>query len=154
MASNKDKDVVGNKNFLPKEIRLMYLRQLEARGLTHLDDLNDEDLSKALHDAIEEDAKKIISLSSEKSVKELNKYVTLNEEMTLKDKEFIKRLFNLNMPYFYLHLFKDADTSLTDKQIWNKIRRCGINPINSVPEVLMPRFSLRKSFGAKQPRRF
>lgn len=154
MSDKKEvKDVKDlTKYFLPKEIRIMYLVQLETRGLSNLEDMDDAELSKALHDAISEDSQRLLSLTADKTVKDLNKYVIMNEEMILKDKEFMKRLFNLNMPYFYLHLFKDADSSLRDDQIWTKIRRSGINPISSVQEVLMPRYSSSKSYSAKSRR--
>lgn len=154
MSDKKEaKDIKDlTKYFLPKEIRIMYLTQLESRGLSNLDDMDDSQLSKALHEAIDQDSKKLLSFTVEKTVKDLNKYVTMNEEMVIKDKEFLKRLFNLNMPYFYLHLFKDADNSLRDDQIWTKIRRSGINPISSVQEVLMPRYSSTKSYSTKSRR--
>jgi hypothetical protein len=154
MSDKKEaKDVKDlTKYFLPKEIRIMYLTQLESRGLSNLEDMNDLELSNALHSAIDEDSKKLLSFTVDKAVKDLNSYVTMNEEMVLTDKEFLKRLFNLNMPYFYLHLFKDADKSLRDDQIWSKIRRCGINPIGSVQEVLMPRYSTSKGYATKSRR--
>jgi hypothetical protein len=59
----------------------------------------------------------------------------------LSDDAFIARLIELGVPMFYMreylrngsqfYLFADADSSLSDKQIWEKIRRSNINPLDS-----------------------
>jgi predicted transcriptional regulator len=134
------KKVEESKKFLPDEIRMMYLEQLEVRGITDAEEWSDEDVSKKLNELIKDDHKKIVSLSANQLTKDMNKYVEANKEMIIKDRKFIERLFNLNIPYLYLHLYRDADIELNDDQLWDKARKSGINPIASIQKVLAPRY--------------
>lgn len=68
---------------------------------------------------------------------------SFGRETYLTDREFVKRLFSIGVPDFYLktlrknekdingfQTFMDKDASLTDAQLWRKVNACPYSPVN------------------------
>jgi hypothetical protein len=70
-------------------------------------------------------------LEAEKNIKPLNEYARDSEL----NKDFIVRLFNLNVPYMFLGIFTDRDLDLKDKEIWEKVRKSNVLQIEEPQEI-------------------
>lgn len=82
----------------------------------------------------------------------LNKYATAVDHH-LKNHDFIKRLKNLNVPVFYLHLFRDDDIELEDRDLWGIVNASGINPYNKFQDLYAERRSFKLNKSKKPGRR-
>jgi hypothetical protein len=117
---------------LPKEARMMMTNMLEVGGFHDVDALSDDELFKKYNDHAMSMQKENTTLKMDSRTKRLNEYLTNNEKMKITDKVFIDRLFSMNVPYFYLHLFDNDDIDLTDAEIWSRINKSNINPVKEV----------------------
>lgn len=67
----------------------------------------------------------------------------------IKDKDLIIRLMKLNVPNFYLHLFRDEDKEKTDKDLWLIVSKSRINPFSTPQDI----FKQRDTFNPVKPKR-
>ena len=118
---------------LPKDARLMMVSSLEGAGLENIVNLDDAELLKAYNKWVISMQQKVTNYEASAVTKSINNYVKMNPKMTLgdEDKEFIMRLFNLNIPHFYLHLFKSDDKDLTDRELWTIVNQSNIDPVKA-----------------------
>lgn len=129
-ASENKKENAKKKrdNFLTKEARAAIRERLIGLGLSVEPDMTDDDLVKKLTDTAEKLNEQVIKKEAGNLQQRLNAYAATADSI-IKDKIFIERLLNLNVPHIYLKLFRDQDANLTDKQIWQRIRESGIEPL-------------------------
>lgn len=127
-------------NYLKKEIRDKIITQLKDMGAS-AEGLNDDELlnklsetSAQLHKDHEDHVSKYVSKEADILLNQLKEYINVTG-CRLKNQKFIERLYRLNVPQIYLHLFKDEDMTLEDEGIWAIIRGSGINPIKNVVDV-------------------
>jgi len=114
-----------------------YIKTLEDLGV-ETKGLTDEQLLFKVVSELNKTNSKLISATADKEIKSVGRY-TVGVTHKIEDKEFILRLFNLNVPNFYLHLFEDKDALLEDKEIWGRINKSKINPFKSVKEIIESR---------------
>lgn len=115
-------------NFLTKEARAAISERLVGLGLSVEPDMTDDELVKKLTDTAEKLNDQVIKKEAGNLQQRLNAYAATSDSI-IKDKIFIERLMNLNVPSIYLKLFRDQDANLTDKQIWQRIKESGIEPL-------------------------
>jgi hypothetical protein len=130
---------------LPKEVRYMMVKFLESKGRLDIGNSDDEEVSRLYNEAVlnldksvKELEEKVISLEVTDETKSINNYITMasrNESYRLTDKNFIMRLNKMSVPYFYLSIFKDSHSELTEKDLWEMVNKSGINPINEVSKL-------------------
>lgn len=130
--ADEKKDV----RILSDEMRSDILIQLENMGING-SDLPDIELITKLNKTLAETHNRLIQ---EKAgvADELNQYAA-TPNIFINDKEFITRLFNLNVHRRYLKIFRNEDKTLTDSQIWEKVRFSGIRPFIDTADVFMDR---------------
>jgi hypothetical protein len=118
---------------LPQEARYMMVNFLENENVLNADALDDETILKMYNEIAIKASKKVRSLEVNQETRDLNVYATKNQRATnLNDLDFIARLHKLNVPWIYLHLFKDAHKELSDKQLWEIVNKSGISPFDTV----------------------
>lgn len=128
---SKDKE----KLVLPKEARLMMVSFLESEHVQNADAMEDEIILKTYNELAINASKKARSLEVTQETKDLNMYASANSNIRLTDHKLIARLHKMNVPYIYLHLFKDSDADLTDKQLWGIVNKSGLSPVNEVAKL-------------------
>ena len=138
------KETKTKKSTLPKEFRFMAISSLENSGDMKADEYNDDELLKEYNKYVLGMQKKVNNYEASHETKSINLYIAQAENsgnLKVHDKEFIMRLFKLNVPSFYLHLFKDADKDLGDREIWAVINKSGISPVKENAELAKMRRS-------------
>jgi hypothetical protein len=136
--AKKPSDNTNNKQIivLPKEFRYMAVAALENSGDMSADAYDDATILQKYNDYVLKLENKVVSFEVSHETKNINFYLSKasmhGKETKVTDKEFIMRLFKMNVPPFYLFLFKDADKDLKDKEIWRIINKSGINPFNEL----------------------
>lgn len=121
---------------LPKEARYMMVSFLETEGrMQNVDGMDDESILKTYNELAVNFSQKSKKLEVSQETKDLNQYASRNGDMRLTDHDFIARLHKMNVPCIYLHLFKDSDADLTDKQLWAIVNKSGLSPINEVAKL-------------------
>lgn len=138
--SKIDKDK-KDKEFKEKEAKKLrrdsYIKTLEDLGV-ETKGLSDEDLLFKVVSELNKTNSKLASAQAEKEIKGISRY-TVGITHKLKNEEFIARLFNLNVPNFYLHLFDDEEKDISDADVWKKIKESKINPFKSIKEIIESR---------------
>lgn len=130
--TTETKNAKAKKATLPKEFRYMAVSALESSGDMKADEYDDDTLLKEYNKYVLGMQKKVSNYEAIQETKSINLYLAQAENsgnLKIHDKEFIMRLFKLNVPSFYLHLFKDIDKDLKDRQIWTVINKSGIGPV-------------------------
>lgn len=118
-----------SKLVLPKESRDMMVKFLEAQHIMDIDNQDDEEVLRLYNEHVLKMQQKVNNYEVSAETKSLNQYMRQNNEIKITDNDFIARLFKMNVPYIYLHLFKDAHAELTDRELWNIVNKSGIDPI-------------------------
>jgi hypothetical protein len=129
--ADKRKKVRDMGKFLPDEDRISLMEKLEKVGLNPAE-MSDSDLVKSVAKVANEEMEKNITYQSTQTARGLNFYV---QGTHLRDKEFIKRLFMLNVPQIFLPAFKDEDQKCTDKEIWSIVQKSGIHQMDDPKEI-------------------
>jgi hypothetical protein len=129
---------------LPKEARLMMVSSLESANIFEADNLKDEEVLKKYNQLMVDMQAKVTGYETSKETKNLNVYANSNDKMKLEDKDMIARLFNLNVPSMYLHLFKDDDSNMTDRELWKVVNKSGIDPLKEKADLFKMKRSLVK----------
>jgi hypothetical protein len=133
------------KMVLPKEARLMMVSFLESENVPDADAMEDEAILKTYNELAINASQKARRLEVTQETKSLNMYMSANDRIRVTNKEFIARLHKMSVPHIYLHLFKDTDAELTDKQLWTIVNKSNINPINEFAKLTkMKRSPLRE----------
>lgn len=127
---------------LPKEARLMMVNFLESQNIVDVDAMDDEKILKEYNACTLKMQEKVNNYEMSAETKNINQYVSSNSNLRLADKEFIMRLFKLNIPSFYLHLFKDDDKVLDDRELWRIVNKSGINPVDEIAKLTKMRRSI------------
>jgi hypothetical protein len=125
----------SKKFVLPKEARVMMLSFLEAQNVIEGDAWDDETILKEYNAATLKVHEKNNNYEVGRETKNLNMYASANQKMLITNKEFIARLFNLNVPSYYLHVFKDDDMELNDRDLWKIVNKSGIDPVKEVSQL-------------------
>lgn len=128
----KDK---SKKFVLPKEARLMMVNFLESQNIDDADAMDDEKVLKIYNDCAVKAHDRANRYEITHETKSLNMYATQNDKIRLSNKELIARLFKMNVHAYYLHLFKDDDMHLSDKELWAIVNRSGIDPVKEVAAI-------------------
>lgn len=123
-------------------IRMLTDLGVETKGLS------DDDLIFKVVTELNKTNSLLAKQQSEKEISNLDKYV-LGIKHKIKDSEFILRLMNLNIPSYYLHLFRDEDKELTNKELWAIVNHSGINPFKNRIDL----FETRLKFEPTKPKR-
>lgn len=142
--TEETKETKPKKTTLPKDFRFMAVSALESSGDMKADEYDDEVLLKEYNKYVLGMQTKVSNYEASHETKSINLYFAQAENsgnLKIRDKEFIMRLFKLNIPPFYLHLFKDADTDLTDREVWAVINKSGISPVKENAELAKMRRS-------------
>jgi len=120
------KDMSEVNRVLDDENRARIIDQLTALGILEPSLLSDVDLISKLSTILEETHKKNIALEASKAIQPLNIYAS-KAPPDLKNKEFIERLFMLNVPDIFLEAFTDEDANIKDDgKIWEIVKHSGI----------------------------
>jgi hypothetical protein len=126
LKNEEVKDMSNENRLLDDDNRARICDQLSDLGVPDPTLLSDSDLVLKLSTIMEETHKKNITLEASKAIKPLNMYAAKSHS-DLKNKEFIARLFNLNIPDIFLAAFTDDDASITaDNKLWEIVHRSGI----------------------------
>jgi hypothetical protein len=134
----------GKKFVLPKEARHMMVNALENAGDLDIDGQDDEIILKKYNQYVLGIEKKVNNYETSQETKGINEYLGKAQqsgEIKVQNKEFIMRLFRLNIPSFYLHLFKDDHAEISDRELWKVINKSGISPIKEVSQLTKMRRS-------------
>lgn len=102
---------------------------IDVKGLT------DEQIMFKLITELNKTTSQLAATMSRSDEKTLKKYVS-GIKTEVKSEELLLRLMNMNIPSFYLHLFKDEDLAKKDSDIWKIINESGINPFKSIAEII------------------
>lgn len=138
---SKDKAVVDNSKIdrvLDDENRARIIDQLSEMGIPDPSALSDKDLIKKISDLLTSENKKRIQAEATANLKPLNLYAAVAHK-DLKDKEFIERLFMLNIPNIYLVEFTDEDKNLKDADLWRIVSRSKILQYQNVRDMFRNR---------------
>lgn len=126
--------MTSEKKDTKKPSREEFLKQAEELGID-VKGLSDEQLLFRVITELNKTSSQLAATMSRSDEKSVKKYMAgIKTEIT--DEEFLIRLMNLNVPSFYLHLFKDEDSAKKDSDIWKTINQSGINPFKSVSEMI------------------
>lgn len=124
VEENKDMSEVNR--IIDDENRARIIDQLTAMGVSDSSLLSDKELIHKLSSILDEEHKKNISLEAAKALQPLNMYAS-KAHADLKNKDFIERLFMLNIPDIFLEAFTDEDANIKeDEKLWEIVRRSGI----------------------------
>lgn len=122
----------AKKDILPKEVRVMMVNFLESQNIEDADAMDDEKILMTYNDETLKLNEKSKRHELTQETKGLNMYLNANIRMRLTNKEFIARLFKMSVPAIYLHLFKEDDMELNDRDLWRIINKSGIDPVDNV----------------------
>ncbi len=117
---------------LPKEARLMMCAFLESQNKVGVDNWEDATIMDEYNKAVLAMQKNMQSLTASAETKNINSWLSENPNVRVTNNDFLMRLYNLNVPHFYLHLFKDDDADLSNTEIWRIINKSGINPLTAL----------------------
>jgi hypothetical protein len=117
---------------LPKEARLMMCNFLESQNKVGVDNWEDATIMDEYNKAVLAMQKNMQSLTASAETKNINSWLSENPNVRVTNNDFLMRLYNLNVPHFYLHLFKDDDADLSNTEIWRIINKSGINPLTAL----------------------
>jgi hypothetical protein len=110
------------------------LKQAEGLGID-VKGLSDDQLLFKLVTELNKTTSELAATMARSDEKTLKKYVGgIKTELT--DEEFLLRLMNLSIPSYYLHLFKNEDSTKKDVELWTMINKSGINPFKSLKEII------------------
>lgn len=120
------KDMSEVNRVVDDENRARLIDQLVALGVSDPSLLSDIDLITKLSSILDETHKKNIALEAAKAFQPLNMYAS-KAPPDLKNKEFIERLFMLNIPDIFLQAFTDEDATIKDDaKLWEIVKHSGI----------------------------
>lgn len=131
------------KNVLPKEVRLMMVSALESINDLDADSYEDDVILKKYNDYVLSLEQKVSSYETSSETKSLNVYLAKASqfgEIRVEDKEFLARLFRLNIPPYYVHLFRKDHVELKDdakgnRELWRVINKSGISPVKEISQL-------------------
>lgn len=126
--------MTSEKKDIKKQSREDFLKQAEDLGI-ETKGLTDEQLLFKVITELNKANSQIATVMAKNDEKSVKKYLS-GIQTDIKDEEFLIRLMNLNVPSFYLHLFKDDDMQKKDSEIWAIINKSGINPFSSIGDIL------------------
>jgi hypothetical protein len=138
LAGGTQSKVKDDNSFLSKEDRDNMLADLKEWGIKDFESLSDTALVANIASCAKEFRSKSESKAVDKLQDQLNSYISAASATgkgDLPNKDMIAKLFNLSVPHFYLHIFRDQDVSMSDKQVWQHIRNSRIRPYNEVKEI-------------------
>jgi hypothetical protein len=153
MAKAQHKDEQKKESFaLPKEVRLMMISSLESTGDFTADNEDDEQVLKRYNQYVLDMESKIKGFQVTKETKSLNDYVNIAKDfgdIRVDDKNFVARLFKLNIHPRYLHIFRKEDTEIAegpagDRQLWRVVNKSGLSAITDVSQLTKMRRSAVK----------
>lgn len=127
--------------FLSESDRTAMIKSIEGIGAT-ASGLTDIQLVKKLQDLAVGTNEKYVAITTDKLQVKLNGYAESAAEVgcLVRDKAFLRRLFDMNIPKKYLKLYRDQDANLKDRAIWDIARESGISPLDKkIGEILSGR---------------
>lgn len=142
MTNNKPASTV-EKLVLPKEVRLMMVKALESINDLDADSYDDEKILKKYNEYVIGIEKKVSGYETSYETKSINAYLGKAKQygdIRVENKEFLMRLYKMNIPYFYLHLFRDEHADIKegksgDRELWKIINKSGINPFKEISQL-------------------
>jgi hypothetical protein len=123
---------IDSTRFLDDASRNDIIKQLQDAGYD-VEGVSDSDLLKKLTESNKELSKKVVERESGGLDNKLNEYA---HGSILTNKELITNLYRWGVPKLYIKIFNNTDVTLTKEQIWEKVRQSGINPIESIAEIM------------------
>jgi hypothetical protein len=118
------------------------IKTVEKLGIS-AEGLSDADLLKKVVEEFSKTNDKLVGKLADAEESSIKKYSS-EIEHNIKDQELIIRLMQMGVPNFYLHLFRDEDLVLSDREIWSIVNESGINPYVNVQDL----FKVQKHFKA------
>ena len=126
------------------------IKTVEKLGIA-AEGLSDADLLKKVVEELSKTNDKLVGKLVDTEELALKKYAG-GIEHNIKDQDLLIRLMKLNVPNFYLHLFRDEDMVLEDKELWAIINDSGINPYVDVQSLFKVEKHLQAAAKIKRKR--
>ena len=152
--SEEVKDTSEVNRIIDDENRARIIDQLTELGVSDSSGLNDQELILKLSEILSEEHSKNIQHEANKAFMPLNAYAAQAHE-DLKDKDFIQRLFNLNIPPMFLVAFRDEDAKIKDDMnIWKIVSSSGIMQYENPRDIFKNKMLNKKVYKRDLPREF
>jgi hypothetical protein len=124
------------------------LKTIQSLGLK-TDGLTEDQLFKKVVEELNKTNQRLVSEMSTDKQKSLNMF-SGSVDHNITNSELLERLFDLNMPNFYLHLFRDDDMELSNEELWQIVNESGINPYVSVKDLFKQKKDVTAAKKAKR----